>query len=55
MDKKWHDSLFQIYEATDENDSDFAIAVFCIGTHTDKEEKDSSDRGGIYPGIRAAI
>ena len=25
-----HGSLFQIYEATDENNLDFAIAVFCV-------------------------
>ena len=45
--------IFQIYEATDENDLDFAIAVFRVGTHIDNEE-DRSDRVGTYRGIRAA-
>ena len=27
MDERLHSSLFQIYEATDENDSEFAIAL----------------------------
>ena len=47
MDERWHGSLFQIFEATDENDLDFAIA------HIDKEEH-RSDRVGTYRGIRAA-
>ena len=34
--------IFQICEATDENDLDFAIAVFRVGTHVDNEE-DRSD------------
>ena len=33
-------------EATDENDLDLAIAVFCEGIHIDKEEEDRSDRVG---------
>ena len=45
--------LFQIYEATDENDLDFTIAVFRVGTHIDNEE-DRNDRVGTYRGIRAA-
>ena len=40
-------------EATDENDLDFAIAVFRVGTHIDNEEN-RSDRVGTYRGIRAA-
>ena len=39
-------------EATDEKVLDFAIAVFRVGTHPDKEE-DQSDRVGSYRGIRA--
>ena len=50
MKGRWHGSLFQIYEATDENDLDFAIAVFCVGTHIDKEEEDRSDCVGTYHG-----
>ena len=37
-------------QATDENDLDFAIAVFHAETHIDKEE-DRSDRVGTYRGI----
>ena len=54
MDERWHGNLFQQYEATDENDLDFAIAVFRVGTHIDKEEEDSSVRVGTYRGMRAA-
>ena len=41
-------------EATDENDLDLAISVFRVGTHSDNEEEDRSDRVGTYRGIRAA-
>ena len=41
----------QILEATDENDLNFAIPVFRLGTHSDNEE-DHND--GTYRGIRAA-
>ena len=44
----------QIYEATDENDLDFAIAVFRLGTHIDNEEEDRNDHVGTYREIRAA-
>ena len=50
MDERWHGNLFQNYEATDANDLDFAIVVFRVGTHIDKEEEDRSDRVGIYRG-----
>ena len=43
-----------MHEATDENDLDFTIPVFCAGTQIYKEEKDCSDRVGTYRGIRAA-
>ena len=43
-----------MFEATDENDLDLAIAVFREGMHIDKEEEDRSDRGGTYRGTRAA-
>ena len=36
------------------NDLDFAIVVFRVGTHIDKEEEDRSDRVGKYRGMRAA-
>ena len=52
--KSENGSLFQIYEATDENDFDFAIAVFRVGTHIDKNSEDRSDRVGTYRGMRAA-
>ena len=42
-----------MYEAIDENDSEFAIEVFCVGTQIDKEEEDRSDRVGTYRRIRA--
>ena len=53
IDERWHGNLFQKYKATDENDLDFAIAVFRGGTHIDKEEEDRSDRVGRYRGMRA--
>ena len=69
MDERWHGSLFQMSEATDEKDLDLAIAVFLEGTHIDKEEEedhiltrkkkeaeeeeDRSDRVGTYRGTRA--
>ena len=54
MDEKWHGNLFQVSEATDENDLDLAIAVFREGMHIDKEEEDRSDRVGTYRGTRTA-
>ena len=54
MDEKWHCNQFQVSEATDENDLDLAIAVFCEGMHIDKEKEDRSDRVGTYRGTRAA-
>ena len=54
MDEKWHGNLFQRCEATEENDSDFAIVVFRIGTCIDKEEEDRSDHVGTYRGMREA-
>ena len=54
MDERWHGNLFQVSEATDENDLDLAIAVFREGMHIDKEEEDRSDRVGTYRGTRAA-
>ena len=54
MDERWHGNLFQRCEATDENDLDFAIVVFRVGTHIDKEEEDRSYRVGTYRGMRAA-
>ena len=59
-ERKWmkdgmkHGNLFQVSEATDENDLDLAIAVFREGIHIDKEEEDRSDRVGTYRGTRAA-
>ena len=55
MDERWPGSLFQTLEATDENDLDLAISVFRVGTHSDNEEEDRSDRVGTYRGIRARI
>ena len=54
MDERWHGNLFQMSEATDENDVDLVIAVFREGMHIDKEEEDRSDRVGAYSGTRAA-
>ena len=54
MDERWHGNLFQVSEATDENDLDLAIAFFREGMHIDKEEEDRSDRVGTYRGTRAA-
>ena len=47
--------VFQTLKATDENDLDFAIPVFRLGTHSDNEEEDRNNRVGTsYRGIRAA-
>ena len=46
-------SLFQILEATDENDLDLAIAVFLLETHNDNEEEDPSSRGASFLGTDA--
>ena len=54
MDERWPGSLFQILEATDEKDLDFAIPVFRFGPHSDNEEEDRNDHVGTYCGIRAA-
>ena len=47
MNERWHGSLFQIYEATDENDLDFAIVVFRVGTEIDKEVEDRNDNDRV--------
>ena len=54
MDERWHGNLFQVSEATDKNDLDFAIAVFREGMHIVKEEEDRIDLVGTYRGTRAA-
>ena len=41
-------------EATDENDLNLAIAVFCEGVHIYKEEEDRSDRVGTYRGTKGS-
>ena len=46
--------LIPTLEARDENDLDFAIPVFRVGTHSDNEKEDRSNRVGTYRGIRAA-
>ena len=35
MDERWRGNLLQVFEATDENDMDLAIAVFREGMHID--------------------
>ena len=42
MDERWPGSLFQTLEATEEEDLDFAIPVFRLGTHSDNEEEDDN-------------
>ena len=54
MDERWHGNLFQVSEATNENDLDLAIAVFREGLHVDKGEEDRSDLVSTYRGRRAA-
>ena len=54
MDERWPGSIFQIIEATDEKELDFAIPVFRLGTHSDNEEEYRNDRVGTYREIRAA-
>ena len=38
MDDRWFGNEFQIFEATDENDSEVAMVVLRGGTHIDKAE-----------------
>ena len=54
MDERWLGNLFQMSEATDENDLDLAIAVLREGMDIDKEEEERSDCLGTYRGTRAA-
>ena len=47
MDERWPGNLFQISEAAEEKDLDFAIAVFRAGVHIVKEEEDRSVLSGV--------
>ena len=47
-------SVFQIVDATDENDLEIAMEVLRKGTHTDKDEEDRSDRTGANREISVA-
>ena len=46
MDERWPGSVFQIFEATDENVLEVAMEVLRKGTRSDKDEEDRSDRTG---------
>ena len=43
-----------MFEATDENDLEFAMVVFCGGTHIDNDEEERSAHVGTYRGMRVA-
>ena len=48
---RWFGSEFHIFSATNENDLEVAMEVFCRGAHIDKDEEDRSDRTGAYRGM----
>ena len=54
MDDRWFGNVFQVFEATDENDLVAAMVVLRAGTHIDRDEEERSARAGIYRGIRDA-
>ena len=54
MDERWFGNAFQMFEATDENDLEFAMVVFRGGTHIDNDEEERSARVGTYRGMRVA-
>ena len=54
MDERWLGSAFQMFEATDENDLEFAMVVLRGGTHIDNDEEERSARVGTYFGMRDA-
>ena len=39
LDERWHDSLLQLFQAADENDLKFVIAVIHTGAGIGKEKK----------------
>ena len=51
MDKKWFDSEFQIFGATDEKDLQFAMEGLHKGTLVDKAVEDRMDRTVAYRGM----
>ena len=54
MDERWPRSVFQIFDATEENDLGVAMEVLRKGTHIDKDEEERSDRTGAYRGMSEA-
>ena len=54
MEDRWFGSVFQIPEATDENDFEVAMVVLRGETHTDKDEEERSACVGAYRGMRDA-
>ena len=51
MDERWPGSVFQVFDATDENDLEVAREFLQKGTHIDKDEEDRSDHTGAYRGM----
>ena len=54
MDERWLGSAFQMFEATDENDLEFAMVFLRGGTHIANDEEKRSARVGTYFGMRDA-
>ena len=54
MDERWLGSAFQMLEATDENDLEFAMVVLRGGAHIDNDEEEWSACIGTYFGMRDA-
>ena len=48
----WFGKVFQIFEATDENDLEAAMVVLRGGTHIERHEEERSGRAGTYLGMR---
>ena len=54
MDGRWFGNAFQILDATDENDLEFAMVVLRGGTHIDNNEGEWSACVATYFGMRDA-
>ena len=52
MEDIWFGNVFQIFEATDENDLEAAMVVLRGETHIEKDEEERSARAGTYLGMR---
>ena len=54
MNERWSGNAFQVFEATDKNDSVLIMVVFRGGTHGDNDEEERNARVGTYFGMKDA-